>query len=174
VGKAKAFIITALLLFAIYLMLAGTLSVTDVVFGVLAAACVSALTYDILVKDPGKLSLSRLAYLIKYALKYFIIYEVRAHLDVARRALSPSLPINPGFVEVPYDLRSEYGVLLVANSVTNTPGTVTVAVDEENRKLFIHWIDVSALDPERCRELITKEFEEYARKIFEHGGERSE
>lgn len=166
-GKAKAYVITALLLFATYLMLAGSLSITDVVFGAVAAICISALTYGILVRDSRKLSISRLAYLIKYTLKYFIIYEVRAHLDVARRALSPSLPINPGFVEVPYDLRSEYSVLTVANSVTNTPGTVTVAVDEKGRKLYIHWIDVKATEPEKCRELITKEFEKYAKRIFE-------
>ncbi len=165
--RAKAYVVTALLLFAIYLMLAGSLSSTDLIFGAAAAACVSAIVCGVLVRDPGKLSPTRLAYLIKYMLKYFLVYEVKAHVDVARKALSPSLPINPGFVEVPYDLRSEYAVLTVANSVTNTPGTVTVAVDEKGKKLYIHWIDVEAVDPRRCRELITREFEEYARKIFD-------
>ncbi len=166
-SRVKAFLITVALLFIVYLILAGSVSPTDVLFGAMSAVIVAALVWGMLVKDPGKLSVVRVAYLVKYLLRYFFVHEVRAHLDVARRALSPSLPINPGFVEVPYDLRSEYAVLTVANSVTNTPGTVTVAVDEFRRRMYIHWIDVKDVDPEVCREMITEEFEEYARKIFD-------
>ncbi len=166
-GCVKALALTAVMLYGVYLALAGSLSPTDLVFGAVSAVIAAAITYDLLVENPGKLSVSRLATLLKYLVRYFLVDEVKAHIDVARRALSPSLPINPGFVEVPYDLNSEFAVLTVANSVTNTPGTVTVAVDEERRRLYIHWIDVRVTEPEKCRDAITRRFEEYARRVFD-------
>lgn len=163
----RAFALLALALYGIYLALAGSVSPTDLIFGAFAAAVTAWVVSDLLVSQPRKLSVVRLAHLIKYLIKYFLVDEVRAHLDVARRALSPSMPLNPGFVEVPYDLESEYAVLMVANSVTNTPGTVTVAVDEGRKRMYIHWIDVKALEPEACRDAITRWFEENARKVFD-------
>ncbi len=163
----RAFAVLAIVMYGLYLALAGSTSPTDLLFGAVASVIAAWLVKDLLVSEARKLSVVRAAYLVKYLVKYFLVDEVRAHLDVARRALSPSMPLNPGFVEVPYDLRSEYAVLMVANSVTNTPGTVTVAVDEEGRRMYIHWIDVKAVEPEACRNAITKWFEENARKVFD-------
>ena len=52
-----------------------------------------------------------------------------ANLDMARRVLSPSLPIRPAVVEVETALQSVLGRLLLTNAITLTPGTLSVDVD---------------------------------------------
>jgi len=161
------FAATALMMYAIYLILSGGFKPVDLIFGAASALIAAWLCAGLLIRDSSKLRFGRLAALIKYLVRYFLIYEVRAHYEVAKAALSPSMPIRPGIVEVPYRLRSEYAVLMLANSITNTPGTVTVAVDEGGGKLYVHWIRVEDTDPEVCRELISAEFEEFARRVFD-------
>ena len=52
---------------------------------------------------------ARLVQLLIYCIFIFPVELFKANLDVALRALNPALPINPGIVKVPVDLKSEYG-----------------------------------------------------------------
>ncbi len=62
-----------------------------------------------------------------------------ANLQVARIVLDPRLPIDPAMVRVPTRVRSDTEITLLANSITATPGTITVrAADEEKREMVIH------------------------------------
>jgi multicomponent Na+:H+ antiporter subunit E len=63
---------------------------------------------------------------------------------MARRVISPSLPIFPAVVEVHTNLHSPLGKLLLANSITLTPGTLTV--DVEGDTLRVHWIDARGME----------------------------
>jgi len=78
------------------------------------------------------------------SLGYFFSQLVLSNLDVARRVISPDLPINPGLVEIRTGLASELGRMLLANSITLTPGTLTV--EAEGDRLLIHWIDCTPGD----------------------------
>ena len=53
---------------------------------------------------------------------------VKASLDVARRILDPKLPIHPLLVRVKASQASELGQVIYANSITLTPGTVSMRV----------------------------------------------
>lgn len=110
---------------------------------------------------------SRFLNLILYVF-IFLIELVKANIDVAKRALSPSLPINPGIVKVPVDVESEYGLSMLANSITLTPGTITMEVVEENNKnyFYIHWIDVSEKDRNKAGEAIKGTLEKWVRRIW--------
>lgn len=55
---------------------------------------------------------------------------VKANLYVARRILDPKLPIEPTLVRVKTSQRSELGQVVYANSITLTPGTVSMRVGE--------------------------------------------
>jgi len=77
-------------------------------------------------------------HLLRY-LGYFFVALLRANLDMARRVLSPSLPLRPAVVEIRTDLRSSLGKLLLANSITLTPGTLSVDVHDST--LLVHWVD---------------------------------
>ena len=77
---------------------------------------------------------------------------------MARRILSPGLPIYPAVVEVHTELRSSLGKLLLANCITLTPGTLTI--DVVNDTLRIHWIDArDAMDIEQATRQIAERFE---------------
>ncbi|MDY6915110.1 MAG: Na+/H+ antiporter subunit E, partial [Candidatus Cloacimonadota bacterium] len=78
----------------------------------------------------------------------FIFELIKSNLDVARRVISPELPINPGIVKVKTKLKSRLGRMILANSITLTPGTLTVETDKDN--FYIHWIDVSSEDIEEA------------------------
>ncbi len=94
----------------------------------------------------------------------FIIELIKSNLDVARRVLSRSLPINPGIVEVKTTLKSKFARMLLANSITLTPGTLTV--DVKGDSFFIHWIDVKDDDIEASTKEIVKKFEKYLEVIY--------
>ncbi len=61
---------------------------------------------------------------------------VLANLDVARLVWDPRLPISPRLVQVPYETRTAMGTVTYANSITLTPGTVTISAREG--KFLVH------------------------------------
>jgi multicomponent Na+:H+ antiporter subunit E len=90
----------------------------------------------------------------------FGIALYRSNIDVARRVLSPSLPLRPGVVQIRTGLTSAMGRLLLANSITLTPGTLTVDVEDD--RMTIHWIDCPpGIDLEAATAAIAADFERY-------------
>ncbi|RKX48643.1 MAG: Na+/H+ antiporter subunit D [Thermotogae bacterium] len=98
-------------------------------------------------------------------LPVFIVAMVRANIDVAKRVLSPSLPINPAIVKVPVKLKGEISKLTLANSITLTPGTLSLELDDEG--IYVHWIDKKSDDPEEIKKAIVGSFEKRIGGIFE-------
>lgn len=94
----------------------------------------------------------------------FLIELVKSNFDVARRVISPSLPINPGIVEVKTKLKSKIARVVLADSITLTPGTFTLEIVDDS--LFIHWIDVQSTDVEKSTKLIVEKFEKYLEVMY--------
>jgi len=110
-----------------------------------------------------KLTPAALFYTLVYI--FVFLYElVKSNLDVARRVITPSLPINPGIVEVKTKLKSKMGRMILANSITLTPGTLTIDIKDDI--LYIHWIDVQSEDIEEATQMIVRKFEKYLEKIY--------
>jgi multicomponent Na+:H+ antiporter subunit E len=111
-----------------------------------------------------RISLKRLAYFIWYI--FVLFFEIiKANFDVALRVINPALPINPGIVIIKTKLDSDIAKTILANSITLTPGTFTLDI-QENRML-IHWIDVKAADTEGATQIIGEKFEKILRVIFQ-------
>lgn len=71
----------------------------------------------------------------------FLKELIIANFEVAKIVLSPKLGIKPGFVSMPIESRTDFEVTSLANSVTLTPGTISVHVDSKNREndtLVVH------------------------------------
>lgn len=165
--KVGRYVIVFVFYFLFYLLMSGSVKPYDILVGGIASAVLAALTADILIKRSLNASdVLRFLYLVKYFFWYFVVAETKAHYDVIKRALSPSMPIRPGIVEVPYEVSTDYGVTLIAGSITNTPGTVTVEIDKDKKRLYVHWIDVKVTDPYEVRKHISEDFEDYARIIW--------
>jgi multicomponent Na+:H+ antiporter subunit E len=102
-----------------------------------------------------------------YAVLYlgaFLWELLTANVDVAKRVLAPSMPINPAVFEVPLRVQTDAAITTIANSITLTPGTLTMDYDYETNTLYVHSIDGSdreaVLDPIRT-------WEDYALVIFD-------
>ena len=104
---------------------------------------------------------------ISWAIAYLFVFFfelVRSNLDVAFRVLHPRLPIQPGIVKVRTSLGSRMGRLALANSITLTPGTITV--ETKGEYFYVHWIDVRARNIEETTQNIVSKFEKYLEVIF--------
>jgi multicomponent Na+:H+ antiporter subunit E len=95
---------------------------------------------------------------------YFLRELVKANLKLAAVVLSPDLPIRPGIVKVRTRLRSRMGRLMLANSITLTPGTLTVELDGE--WLYVHWVRVEAEDVDAATAGIVAGFERYLEVMY--------
>ena len=97
---------------------------------------------------------------------FIFIWEcLKANIDVAYRVLHPAMPIKPGIVKVKTGLKSEFARTLLANSITMTPGTISVDIIGDY--IYIHWIYVRSEDPEVYTDIILGQFEKYIKKIIE-------
>ncbi|MFQ5643017.1 MAG: Na+/H+ antiporter subunit E [Thiogranum sp.] len=122
----------------LWMLLVGNLDAQELLAGVVVSVLVTLLfgsRFGIL--TGFRFSLFAPLYILGY-LGYFMVALVRANLDLALRVISPSLPINPALVEVKTTLKSPLGRLLLANSITLTPGTLTVDVLDDT--LLVHWV----------------------------------
>lgn len=88
---------------------------------------------------------------------------ILANIDVAKRVLQPTVDINPGIVKIKTKLKTDLAKLVLANSITLTPGTLTVDVIGD--ELYIHWIDVKTQDVQKATEEIAATFEKYLEVI---------
>ena len=155
---------TVLLAFITYILFTGSTKPFDLATGVVVAIGIGLLVGKYLVKEDAKaLNLVRWVWLGIYFVWYMIVAETKAHLDVMARIISGKY--EPGIVKVPIDVKTDYAKMLIANSITNTPGTVVVDLDDEY--MYVNWINVTTTEPEEAKKEICEDFERYARKIFE-------
>jgi len=138
-------------------------SYQELIVGILVSIAVASVFKNYhKIKFDGKL-LVRLFKFIFIYLPVFIVEMIKANFDVAARVLNPKLPLNPGFVKIKTDLNSEVSKLFLANSITLTPGTLTV--DGKDDHLYIHWIDVKTT--KKKEEAISAKFEKILKGVFE-------
>ena len=157
--RTKAYLLSVVLLTAIWLLLTYPFSVPELVAGLVAAIVISLLptgAADVLreVRVSPRAIAAAVAYLF-----VFLVALVRANLDVAFRVLRPSLPIAPGIVRIQTSLRTPLARTLLANSITLTPGTITV--DARDDVFYVHWISVAEEDIEQATKKIVGSFERY-------------
>jgi multicomponent Na+:H+ antiporter subunit E len=129
-------------LFAFWLLLNGSLDRDVVVVGAVAGAVIAlAFAGNISFLSEFRATPRAFVAMLLY-IPYFAKELVKANLVVARIVLSPSLPLKPGVVKVHTNLKSRIGRALLANSITLTPGTLTVEMEGE--WLYIHWVSVDS------------------------------
>jgi multicomponent Na+:H+ antiporter subunit E len=75
---------------------------------------------------------------------WLMVQVLRANVDVARRVLSPSLPISPRMFKVRATQRTDLGRVIYANSITLTPGTVSVEL--EGSVILVHALTAEAAE----------------------------
>ena len=95
---------------------------------------------------------------------YFFKELIRSNLNLARIVLSPQLRIEPAIVKVRTRLKSRMGRLMLANSISLTPGTLTVEVDGE--WIYVHWVQMTSDDIDEATATIVHGFERYLEVMY--------
>lgn len=165
--RAASIILYGFLLALIYLVYTGLYGPVEALIALIAGFAIAYVFAQGLISESSKISLKRFLKTLYYLTLYFTVVEAKAHWSVLKLILRPRASYKPAIVRVPYDLKSDYSVFAVANSITNTPGTVVVDLDEKGRKFYVHWIDASSLDDEEARRMVSLDFEKRVREIFE-------
>lgn len=157
--RVKSFALVFFLLLVIWLLLTHPFSSQELVVGVAAALLISFLpTGASGIMREVRIGPRAIVAAIGYVF-VFLSALIRANLDVAFRVLKPSLPISPGIVRIRTSLRTPLARTLLANSITLTPGTITVEADEE--VFYVHWISVADENIEEATRKIVGKFERY-------------
>lgn len=95
---------------------------------------------------------------------YFFKELIKSNLELAAIVLSPKLPVNPGIVKVRTRLKSRMGRMLLANSISLTPGTLTVEMSGE--WFYIHCVTVKSNDVDSATAKIVTGFERYLEVMY--------
>ena len=153
------------LLLGVWLLLTWSVEAQDIFAGIGFSLLLAAVLGRMYPKEPSRLLQPRRWFWFLCYIPYFIYYCIRANVDVAYRVLHPDVPIRPGIVRVRTELHGDLAKTFLANSITLTPGTLTVDVDGQD--LYVHWINIESDDPARQTELIVRRFERLLKEIFE-------
>ena len=155
-----------ILLLVVWLLLVWPFGVQDVLAGAIVAGFIAWL-----LREPETQGLHlwtdprRYFWLFTYVL-VLAYYVVKANVDVAYRVLHPAMPISPGIVKVKTGLRTQAALAALANSITLTPGTLTVNAMPDGT-LYVHWINVLTTDSDGATKIIVERFEWFLKRIFE-------
>jgi multicomponent Na+:H+ antiporter subunit E len=135
-------IIIFLGLFCVWFVLSGMAKWPQVIMGLISCGFVTWISGDLILVDKGKSGGQMLGQAWRFLcyLPWILKEIVAANLHVLRLALSPSglCDVNPRIVRYKTFLKSDIARFMFANSITLTPGTITMIMDGEF--LFIHAI----------------------------------
>ncbi len=166
------FIITTVVAYVVYLLLtigSGTVllwSVSELAVGAVLAVVVGAVLGNRFIgKDLRMLNPRRWFTFLAYLFPFFWAMA-KANVDVAYRVITGR--INPAIVKINPKLKTDMSITILANSITLTPGTLSVDVNPETNELYVHWINVDAevlKDMPRDYHPICSAFPDWARRI---------
>ena len=129
---------------AVWLLLSGYFDKPLLLgLGAVSVALVAFISLRMRIVDDEGLPIQLPAGLVRY-LPWLVVEIVKANVDVALRILRPDLPIRPRVIQVRAGQRTDVGRVIYANSITLTPGTVTI--DTEGDHITVHALTKEAAD----------------------------
>lgn len=153
----KKFISLSLIMYVIWLAMAG-IQVEEMVLGAVVCLILAYILGSYVNISFSISGLPRIIIFISIYIPVLMFELVKANLDVARRVLNPKLPIRPGVIKVKTAIQSDFGKLVLANSITLTPGTISLDADQEG--IYVHCIDVENSD------LVASNFEKVLGRVY--------
>jgi len=163
--KWSQFLYTWLLLMVAWYAFTVSLARAEIITGLVVTGIIAALNFTSFTHYGLRLfHPRRIMFLIQYSY-VFIVALVKANFQVAKIVISPKLLVNPGIVKFKTNLKSDFAKMVLANSITLTPGTLTVDLVED--EFYIHWLKMTAKDEAGIYEAIAADFEKILIKIFD-------
>lgn len=127
-----------LILFGSWLLMSGIFIPFILVLGILSCAVVVAIMMRMDVVDHEAVPVHLTSAPIVYW--PWLLWEiVKANIDVSRRVLFPSAGISPTMVRIKASQKTDLGLVTFANSITLTPGTISIDVEQDGH-ILVHSI----------------------------------
>jgi multicomponent Na+:H+ antiporter subunit E len=138
-GRWFGILLTFCIMAVFWILLSGIFDAFHLISGIICCAIVSVISHDLLVKGKSERRVLKSLRLLIY-IPWELWQIVLANIDVAYRVLHPKMPIDPLIIEFETTLRGEFSLVTLANSITLTPGTITILVEPERGKFWVHAI----------------------------------
>lgn len=126
-----SFILTSIIMLVFWILLSGEFNLILLISAVFASLFVASISHDLLIGDADiRAGVTRLGRFLKY-LPWLLYQILLSNIDLVYRTLHPGMPIDPCLVKFDTSLRTDIGITILANSITLTPGTVTVEATKD-------------------------------------------
>lgn len=139
--KWEQIILTWITLFSFWIVISGNTRIENLFIGGITTLVISLLMYEMLTDDIRQSGhiIEKILYISFFAIpQYLFIMAFRlieSNFKVAKHALL--MDINPGIVKIKTDLHSDTGITILANSITLTPGTLTLDVNKKLGETYL-------------------------------------
>ncbi len=153
------FLLTFIILFSTWFLLSGETNPILIFLGILSSVFITYLSGNLLISERN---LKKIIHIYLNFLKYllYLMWEIiKANLDLAFRVLNPKLTIDPVIIKFTSNLETDFCIVIYANSITLTPGTVTIDVNKK-REFIVH-----SLTPEHSESIISGKLEKRIKEI---------
>lgn len=137
----RNFFLTFLLMFAFWLLLSGRFDLFHISAGIICSLLVALFSKKLVLPNPtdrGGVALEALRFL---RFSIWLIYQIfMSGIDVTKRIFKLKMAISPGIIKCRPKLKSDVALTVLANSITLTPGTMTM--DISDGEIFIHCLAI--------------------------------
>lgn len=156
------YIITFLILFLNWVIWSGMFDAFHLSLGVISCGLVTFISHDLFIKSERFTSRHVLEFFrfIKY-IPWLMYQIILSNIHVAYLVLHPKMPIEPSMVTFETKLKKDFSLVAFANSITLTPGTITVDI-QEGKYFIVHCISRKVSE-----DLLTGDMERKIAAIFE-------
>jgi multicomponent Na+:H+ antiporter subunit E len=153
-----SFFITAIAMFSFWILLSGEFTFILITSGVVASLITAYLSHDIFIGKADIKVETRRVFKFMIYLPWFLWQVILSNIEIAYLVLHPKMLIDPQLVRFKPDLKTDLGIVTLANSITLTPGTVTV---EANREEFV----IHAIWQKSAEGIISGEMQQRVKQI---------
>ncbi len=153
------FVGTAVILFAFWMLLSGKFDTFHLTLGAICCALVAYLFHDLLFANTRVGDMRVIAWRFITYMPWLIEQIVLSNIHVASLVLRPKMPIDPQIIKFKTKLETDISCVTLANSITLTPGTITM--DIKDGVYYVH-----ALSKKVAEDLNTGEMEDRVAHIF--------
>ena len=152
-------------LLVFWILLNGSVQLGTLAVGLAVAAVIVFFFRDSLSVLSGHKLTPRAIWVSLLYVGYFLKELVKANLQMAAIVLKPRLPIEPAIVATKVKLTHPVARLLLANSITLTPGTLSVQYKGDT--LYVHWVVATGTDTETATRETVAGFERYLEEMYD-------
>jgi len=160
----SGFLLLWLLLVFVWIAISSSFAVESLATGVLLSAAL-AYFFSRRLKIWGTIRISplRLLHFVLYT-GVFLRDLVHANINMMRYVYAPRIRVEPGVIRVKTSLKSPVGRLALVNSVSLTPGSLVIDIEDDG--LIVHCLDLTDADPAEVANAMVGPLEKHLESVF--------